>query len=151
MQPQQEPTQSIDVWQRSIQQAINLTNHQLTAHTERYIANILNQYMRDQALTDTPIDIAWVEPVYTPKEAIIKHQHIGNRCLIICSFFPNQADHYNTTLTHYLQVGQSAYHFVANQKKPSTIEFELFSELSEQFIVITSILKHIKIDPILNK
>lgn len=150
MKPEKRHNQSIDVWQQSIHQAIIVSNYQITRPTERYIADVLNHHMRDGALTKTPIDIAWLEPVRSEKDAVIKYQQIGNKCLIICSFFPQQADHYNTDISHYHQVGQSAFHFVANQKKATT-EHELFNELSEQFIVITNILKNIKIDPILKK
>ena len=123
----------------SIHQAIIVSNCKLTEPTERYIADVLNHHMRDQSLTKTPIDIAWLEPTGSEKEAVIKYQNIGNKCLIICGLFPQQASHYNTNIAHYQHVGQSAYHFVANSKKPSSIEFELFSELSEQFIIITNL------------
>jgi hypothetical protein len=140
-------SKSICIWANHLDQASRIANVELSPVASAYIATILNQHMIDMTWSHTPIGMNWLEPTHSEYECLHQQRRIGNQCVVVCGIFPEIATHFNTTVTHYISIGQSAYYFIATQEETPLEDQALFGELSDKFIDITQVLAHLKSPP----
>lgn len=134
--------QSKQIWARSLSHALKTADLEIKPTTQIYLTQLINQYMYDVNLCDhTPIGIMWIEAQSQPNNAKRNIQDIGDKCLIISSFFPMQAQNHNTNISYYIQIGRSAYGLIADH---SHLDNTIFHELKDKFIPITQTIALIK-------
>jgi len=143
MDSKKENNQSVTIWQQSLNHAIHISKIKLSEPTTSYVAKTIDHQMRNTDINTDPIGMAWIEHCqpYSREDA----KEIGNKCLIICGFFPWQAYHRNTKLSFYISIGQAAYQEAAKQAETPFDEKLIFDELESKFIAITqtiSLIKH---------
>ena len=143
-----ENRKSLDIWQIQIDRALKESNLSLENYTKSYLAQVLNQQMLNQDLVGhNAISRLWLDALEEKNFNKKKIQDTGDRCLIICGLFPNQAQIRNTSITHYITIGKTAYASLANHNANPSIENSLFLELNHKFIAISqtiAIMKRLK-------
>ena len=105
-----ENKKSLQIWQIQIDRALVESNLSLENYTKTYLAQVLNQQMLNHDLIDhNAISRLWLDALEEKKFNTQKVMDTGDRCLIICGLFPNQAQNKNTSVTHYITIGKTAY------------------------------------------
>lgn len=141
-----ENQQSLIVWQQSLDRAIRIAKIELSAPTTTYIAKTIDHQMLNTNINTDPIGMAWMQLNHLNRREGAKE--IGNKCLIICSFFPWQAHHRNTKISFYISIGQEAYQQAANQIEMPSDEKAIFDELESKFIAITQTISLMRKPPL---
>ncbi len=66
-------------------------------------------------------------------------RQVGDHCLLVSGLFPERLLKKTITLDHLVNIGQNAYHAVANVDQPNH-DPHLFRNLSERFIGLMDVL-----------
>lgn len=140
-----ENKKSLHIWQIQIDRALLESDLSLENYTKTYLAHVLNQQMLNKNLIDHhAISRLWLDALEEKKFSAQKIKATADRCLIICGLFPNQAQIKNTSITHYIAIGKTAYASLAHHSAKSSIENSLFLELNHKFIEVAQTIAIIK-------
>lgn len=115
------------LWHSLIGEAQHKLHRYFPEEIESYLVFLL---LRNTTMTNLTLSIA-LEYLHAQNKPDAL-QKIGDRCLLLCSFYPEYTNRRTLSETDYIEVGRSAYYSVHNA---------LFDTLSQEFIKLKEVLR----------
>lgn len=114
------------LWHSLIGEAQHKSHSYFSEEIESYLVFLL---IRNQTVADLTLSIA-LEYLHAQSKPDAL-QRIGDRCLLLCSFYPEYTNRRILSESDYIEIGRSAYH---------SIHDTLFEVLSKEFIKLKTVL-----------
>lgn len=142
-----EPTSTAS-WKSLVNEAVAKTNQNLNEDLESYLIFLLIRFTKNADLANSILALEYLESqTLTGQQQQQQLRDVGDKCLLFGGFYPEQAHQRLVTLEYFVNLGQSAYHQIANthlnNSNLSDLK-DLFNELSRNFLNLLDILNQIK-------
>jgi hypothetical protein len=126
-------------WQRLIQDATNMTDHQLDETLEAYLVFLLSRYTRDQSLGHQVQALQYLQQVLESRSQRRETlQNVGDQCLLTSGLFPARASRRRVPVQYYVDLGRTAYDDLSRLVNQAWSE--VFERLAEGFVVLMDVL-----------
>lgn len=107
---------------------------------ESYLVFMLMRFSGKTELSQSVVAIEFLESLHkTGSMRTNCLQEVGDKCLLISGFFPEQIRKRRLKESYYIDLGQNAYYALANHSK--LMAADLFKSLSHEFLILRDVLK----------
>lgn len=129
-------------WYALVNEAEVKTRRILDGHTESYLVFLLMRFTRGPRLLDSILALDFLESLRrTPREKLVLLQEVGDKSLLVCSFFKGLAEKRHVPLHYFSNIGQTAYYEVSSLQTSQDSAF--FARLSTEFMDLQTVLQAI--------
>ncbi len=136
-----------------IQEAFEHQDVSTSPEVEFYLVNLLEEFEKtenlfesvDGHLQEKPLAILWSKSIHADRDTkIVTLKHLGDLSLYMAGFFSDNIDQNKfVDLDYYISMGGGAYNSLSNILRTHKTFGKLFSELSDEFINLISVLSEI--------
>ena len=131
-------------WQALVYDAQATTALMLNENTESYLVFLLMRYTQGPKLIESVIALDFLESLQKTKHRQLDLlRDVGDKSLLFCGLFPGVAKRRQLSLDYFVDMGQSAY--LSLSELHQSADAKLYSQLSEQFIVMKDILTAMRV------
>jgi len=137
-----EPTDTAQ-WLQLVRDAEHEYGQTLHEDIESYLVFMLMRHTERSSLAQAAMALEYLQAsdlVGSNRDG--KLRDIGDQCLILSGLYPRRALRRNVRVSYYVEMGQSAYHYLSSslQQAPA----ELYQQLCEAFVTMMDILQTIR-------
>lgn len=137
-----EPTDTAQ-WLQLVRDAETEYGQLLDEDMESYLVYMLMRQSKNCSLAQAALALDYLRTAdFAGSHRDNKLRDIGDQCLIVSGLFPRRAAKRNVRVSYYVEMGQSAYHYLSHSLQHAT--GDLYRHLSETFIVLMDILQTIR-------
>lgn len=112
----------------------------LNEDLESYLVFLLMRYSQKPQIAKSVLALDFLNSAQNfTKGNSAPLQDVGDKCLLFAGLFPERAKQRRLTVTYFINLGQSAYGTLSNNYFDTNAE--LFSDLCEEFVLLTNILQ----------
>lgn len=105
---------------------------------EAYLVFALLRHLRDGELLSRVLALEWLQAGDAPREHTETLRDVGDRCLLVTGWFPQQAERRRVTRDYFCTLGRSAYAGAAAHARRA--EAALYRQLVEGFHSLVEVL-----------
>lgn len=127
-------------WQALVLEAQSASHIDLPEDLQSYLVFLLMRFTDDVSVNNKPIAIDFLESLHQHGKVQQSNlRDVGDKCLLLSGFFPEQAERRLVKVSYFVDVGKSAYHVLSDLSQ-NTIG-RLYYDLSHGFISLMDILQ----------
>lgn len=125
-------------------EAEDRTNHSLNEESESYLVFLLMRFSKNPGFAVTPVAIDYLQSAGATGQVKIEQlRDVGDKCLLLSGFFPEQAEKRLVSIGYFINIGRTAYHeLAANAGKGIG---SLYHQLANRFVELMDILQSIRL------
>ena len=125
-------------------EAEDRTHLHLNEESESYLVFLLMRFSKSPRFAATPVAIDYLQCFEsTGRVKIDQLRDVGDKCLLLSGFFPEQAEKRLVTIGYFINLGRTAYHEISTSVGQSV--GELYLQLARQFVELMDILQSIRL------
>ena len=140
-----EPTVTAE-WHALVTEAEDHCGQRLEERLESYLVFLLQRFVNKPELASSVLAVDYLrcqECVGAQQQLLL--QEVGDKCLLFSGLFPEQAEHKHITVSYFIEMGQSAYHYLADLSSHKQVTHLLFQRLGEKFVQLMKLLHEIRV------
>ena len=131
-----------ELWQALVREAAQRTGYFLDEYRESYLVFVLLQRQRDAYFLRHTQALSWFHAHESHGSLRLQAlRDIGDECLLISGLFPGLAQKRRVAVDYYVELGQSAYHAVAQLRASDS---ELFCMLAASYVELVRTLRALR-------
>ena len=131
-----------DVWHHVINRACDNNHIVLAPALKHYLLMTITHYQAAENLHDELLGGNLLKASTLPsmkKKALLRET--GDRCLIMAGFFPNKHKAMHVSRGYFVQVGKTAYRYIAYDRNMKKLDSELYEQLDQNFLTLVYIIR----------
>lgn len=134
------------LWYEVIDQAQASSGYRLDDTLSSYLVLTLNHFKDYQQLASDIVAVELLENLQISDSSIGRQRlrKVGDQCLIISGLFPERLSKLNLSFSYYITAGKNAYWHVAQKAHNSSLDEDLFIQLSDEFVGLVDVLNHVR-------
>jgi len=130
-------------WQELVRDAAAWRGHSLDEDLESYLVFMLMRFMRAPDAVHNAVGRQFLEAqALVGAERLEQLRLTGDRCLLLCGLFPEQAKRRLVKVSYFVRIGRSCYCDLADRLKAG--ESELFTRLCEAYVTLMDLLQGVR-------
>jgi hypothetical protein len=125
-------------WHALLSEAQHTSSIKLCEDLESYLVFLLMRFSAQPEVAKSVVGLEFLhcaEKSFAQQSPALKE--VGDKCLLFSGLFPGRAHQRRVDLNYFIQIGQTAYHTVAEQ---FATEAKLFSKLCHSFPIMIDVL-----------
>ncbi|MDW8478910.1 MAG: hypothetical protein RML12_02365 [Xanthomonadales bacterium] len=131
------------LWQSLVLESERCTGLRLEEELEAYLVFVLMRHARDGALLARVMAIELLAASgLVGRRRLEELRDVGDRCLLLCGWFPAQARRRRVSREYFARLGQSAYRAAAEHASAGYAA--LFTRLAEDFVRLSRVLAGVR-------
>ncbi|RMG29365.1 MAG: hypothetical protein D6721_06305 [Gammaproteobacteria bacterium] len=137
-----EPT-SVAQWHALVTEAEQACACRLDEELESYLVFLLMRFLRQPELAGRVMAMEYLEGLNSAGRAQIDRlREVGDLCLLLSGFFPEQAARRLVRISYFVDLGRSSYGVLADRFSHAAAQ--VYRSLSEGFVTLMDILQQIR-------
>jgi hypothetical protein len=130
-------------WQELVRDAAAWRGHSLDEDLESYLLFMLMRFTSVPDAVHDAVGRQFLEAQALFGAERLEHLRLtGDRCLLLCGLFPEQAKRRLVKVSYFVRIGRSCYCELADRLKAG--ESELFAQLSEAYVALMDLLQGVR-------
>jgi len=130
-------------WHKLVHEAEASCQFPLNEELESYLVFLLMRHTEKPDITSNIMAMEYLHSLAANgQHQQNKLRDVGDQCLIFSGFFPKLAEVRMVKISYYVNIGVSAYHYLAETCKAQLCEF--YHQLAEEFVHLMDILSVIR-------
>ncbi len=112
----------------------------LEENIESYLVYMLMRFIDKPDISGSIVAMEFLESLQQPgRYRSSSLQEVGDKCLILSGFYPDQVKKRNLKESYYIDLGQNAYYALAGLSELTVAG--LYNDLSESFVVLKDVMQ----------
>lgn len=132
-------------WHALVNEAQVWCSVELGEELESYLVFMLMRFSDRAELGNSVVAIEFLESIHKVGSRRTESlQEVGDKCLLLSGFFPEQVERRRLQESYYIDLGQNAYYALAGVSHMTMAE--LYQNLSEGFVAIKNVMQAMRMD-----
>lgn len=130
-------------WYQLVCDACQSCNINLPEDIEHYLVLTLDRFTKNSKIASSKIGEEYLQGCQLSlgeKERALRE--IGDKCLILCGFFPGLAERRRVRIHYFVKMGQRAYQHLSSSTRTS--ESKLYAGLAKEFVSLMDVLQSMR-------